>query len=77
MPTPLPQVLLEGNARLANAAIKRRRPNVPGRGGRQHEDASHHRHRSYDKVRGEWQIVGAAHNLKRMHTLTFKAVKAG
>jgi transposase len=33
--------------------------------------------RSYDKVRGEWQIMGAAHNLKRMHTLTFKAVKAG
>ena len=33
--------------------------------------------RGHDKVRGEWQIMGAAHNLKRMHTLTLKAVKAG
>lgn len=33
--------------------------------------------RGHDKVRGEWQIVATAHNLKRMHTLMMKAVKAG
>jgi transposase len=33
--------------------------------------------RGYEKVCGEWQIMGSAYNLKRMHTLTFKVVKAG
>lgn len=33
--------------------------------------------RGHEKVTGEWQMVGAAYNLKRMHTLTMKAVKAG
>jgi transposase/predicted transcriptional regulator len=33
--------------------------------------------RGYEKVQGEWNIVGAAYNLRRMHTLTGKLVKAG
>jgi transposase len=33
--------------------------------------------RGYEKVSGEWQIMGSAYNLKRMHTLTMKPVKAG
>ncbi|MGH7001057.1 MAG: IS1182 family transposase [Stellaceae bacterium] len=33
--------------------------------------------RGHENVRGEWQLVGASYNLKRMHTLTTKAVKAG
>lgn len=33
--------------------------------------------RGHEKVSGEWQIVGAAYNLKRMHTLTLKAAKTG
>ena len=33
--------------------------------------------RGHENVSGEWQIVGAAYNLKRMHALTLKAVKAG
>jgi transposase len=31
--------------------------------------------RGHEKVQGEWQIVAAAYNLKRMHTLTLKAMK--
>lgn len=30
--------------------------------------------RGSEKVSGEWQIIGAAYNLKRMHTLTLKAL---
>jgi hypothetical protein len=33
--------------------------------------------RGYGNVRDEWHLVGAAYNLKRMHTLMVKAVKAG
>lgn len=33
--------------------------------------------RGREKTRGEWQLVGTAYNLKRMHTLLMKAVKAG
>ncbi len=33
--------------------------------------------RGHEKVSGEWQIIGASYNLKRMHTLTMKAVRAG
>jgi transposase len=33
--------------------------------------------RGHEKVRGEWQIMGSAYNLKRMHTLTLKIAKAG
>lgn len=33
--------------------------------------------RGHEKVRGEWQLMGTAYNLKRMHTLMMKAVKAG
>lgn len=33
--------------------------------------------RGHENVRGEWQVVGAAYNLKRMHTLATKVVKAG
>ena len=33
--------------------------------------------RGHEKVRGEWKIVGTAYNLKRMHTLTLKSVRAG
>jgi transposase len=33
--------------------------------------------RGHEKVRGEWQIMGSAYNLKRMYTITLKAVKAG
>jgi len=33
--------------------------------------------RGHEKVRGEWQIMGSAYNLKRMHTLILKAAKAG
>jgi transposase len=33
--------------------------------------------RGHEKVRGEWQIMGSAYNLKRMYTITMKAVKAG
>lgn len=33
--------------------------------------------RGYEKVFGEWQIMGAAYNLKRMHTLALKTRMAG
>lgn len=33
--------------------------------------------RGLDNVRDEWQIVGAAYNLKRMHVLMMQRVKAG
>jgi transposase len=33
--------------------------------------------RGFEKVCGEWHIMGAAYNLKRMHTLTLKAARAG
>jgi len=33
--------------------------------------------RGYQNVRSEWQIVGAAYNLRRLHTLMSKPVKAG
>lgn len=33
--------------------------------------------RGHEKVQAEWKIVGAAYNLRRMHTLTGKLVKAG
>jgi transposase len=33
--------------------------------------------RGFEKVSGEWQIMGSAYNLKRMHTIIMKAVKAG
>ena len=33
--------------------------------------------RGYEKVQGEWKIVGAAYNLRRMYALTSKVVKAG
>jgi transposase len=33
--------------------------------------------RGYEKVQGEWKIVGAAYNLRRMHVLMKKAAKAG
>lgn len=33
--------------------------------------------RGYEKVQSEWTIVAAAYNLRRMHTLTSKPIKAG
>jgi len=33
--------------------------------------------RGYENVAGEWQIMGSAYNLKRMHTIFLKAAKAG
>jgi len=33
--------------------------------------------RGEEKARSEWRLVGAAYNLKRMHTLRMKPVKAG
>ena len=33
--------------------------------------------RGYEKVQGEWKIVGAAYNLRRMYVLRNKLVKAG
>jgi hypothetical protein len=33
--------------------------------------------RGHEKVAGEWQIMGSAYNLKRMHTIFLKAAKAG
>ena len=33
--------------------------------------------RGHDNICGEWQLMGSAYNLKRMHRLSVKAVKAG
>jgi transposase len=33
--------------------------------------------RGHEKVAGEWQIMGSAYNLKRMHTIFLKAAKVG
>lgn len=33
--------------------------------------------RGHQKVCGEWQLMGSAYNLKRMHTLSVKTAKAG